>query len=414
MKQNPFMKYLTGMLLLLLLSMGAGAQEQLDTYLVRAAENNPNLQARFYDYMAALEQVPQVKALPDPQVAFPSFTLPAGARVGVQQYKFSASQMFPWFGTLKARENVAVQQAKVKYELFEETKSALFNDVRATYYNFYFNEKAIRIIQDNLLVLERFRRMAAIKVEAGMVSAVDQYRLEMETGDLENELALLKDQRLVLQVQFNKLLNEDRNQPIVLPEELWETEMALSKTAALDSILNQNHQLLSLDFQQEAIRFKKELAEKSGKPTFSLGIDYSIVEKGAMQPKGTDSFMFPKLGLTIPLYRSKYKAMVQQVAYEETANAFEKQSLSNSLESLFEIAWKEYLDAKRRKALYMSQTELAENSLSILETEYASSSQNFEEILRMDRKLLEYALELEKAKTDQQAAISMINYLMGN
>ncbi len=395
-------------------SLNTNAQDALNDYLVQAAENNPGLKARFNEYLAALEQVPQVGSLPDPQVAFGYSIQPVETRHGPMQFKISASQMFPWFGTLKARENTAVQQAKAKYEVFEESKSALFNEVRSTYYSLYFNEKALQIIQENLDILQRYQRMAAIKVEAGMVSAVDQYRLEMETGDLENQLALLKDQQVFLQVQFHELLNSQEQRPVSLPESLWETEVGLSKTAIRDSILQQNHQLLQLDLQQEALRFKQQVAEKSGKPSFNIGMDYTIIGKGENQMAGTDAFMFPMVGITIPLYRNKYKAMVQQVAYESTANSHQKQNTSNKLEILFEKAWKDYRDALRRKELYRSQVQLAENSLHVLETEYSSSSRNFEELLRMDRKLLNYALELEKAKADQQAAISVIHALMGN
>ncbi len=395
-------------------SLNTNAQDALNNYLVQAAENNPGLKARFNEYLAALEQAPQVGSLPDPQVAFGYSIQPVETRHGPMQFKISASQMFPWFGTLKARENTAVQQAKAKYEVFEESKSALFNEVRSTYYSLYFNEKALQIIQENLDILQRYQRMAAIKVEAGMVSAVDQYRLEMETGDLENQLALLKDQQVFLQVQFHELLNSQEQRPVSLPESLWETEVGLSKTAIRDSILQQNHQLLQLDLQQEALRFKQQVAEKSGKPSFNIGMDYTIIGKGENQMAGTDAFMFPMVGITIPLYRNKYKAMVQQVAYEATANSHQKQNTSNKLEILFEKAWKDYRDALRRKELYRNQVQLAENSLHVLETEYSSSSRNFEELLRMDRKLLNYALELEKAKADQQAAISVIHALMGN
>jgi len=63
--------------------------------------------------------------------------------------------------------------------------------------------------------------------------------------------------------------------------------------------------------------------------------------------------------------------------------------------------------------LYISQTELAEQSIKLLETEYSTGNKNFEEILRMERRVLQYALSLEKARADKQASISFINYLMG-
>ena len=45
--------------------------------------------------------------------------------------------------------------------------------------------------------------------------------------------------------------------------------------------------------------------------------------------------------------------------------------------------------------------------------EPTKGDKNFEEILRMERKLLFYALELERARADQQAAVSFLDYLMG-
>ncbi len=99
---------------LLMISSTISAQENLNGYLQEAAENNPGLVMKFNEYLAALELAPQVKALPDPQLAFGYFIQPVETRVGPQQFKFSVSQMFPWFGTLKAKENTVLIAAKSK------------------------------------------------------------------------------------------------------------------------------------------------------------------------------------------------------------------------------------------------------------------------------------------------------------
>ena len=401
------------LLFLVLSTVLVSAQEDLNNYLETAAKNNPSLKARFNDYMAALEVAPQVKALPDPQVAFGYFIQPVETRVGPQRLKITASQMFPWFGKLKAKENAAVQMAKAKYEAFQETKSKLFNDVRSTYFNLYFTHKAISVTNENLELLHSIQKMALIKVEAGIVPAVDEYRIEMELGDLENQLALLKDKFYVQQAMFNNLLNTDTSSPVRIPETLWETEPSISKFAMLDSIRAQNHQLLSLDLQAESLEYKKKVAELSGKPDFNIGLSYTIIGKGNNNMAGTDAIMLPTVGITIPLYRNKYKSMVKEVVYQETAKKQEKLNKQNVLETVFEQSWKDLEDAKRRITLNEHQADLAQKSLKLLETEYTTDSKNFEEILRMDRKLLKYELELEKARADKQAALSFIDYLMG-
>lgn len=406
-------KYIYIIGIVLLIPSVASAQEELDNYLLIAAENNPGLQVKFKEYMAALEVAPQVRALPDPQAAFAYFISPIETRVGPQQFRFSVSQMFPWFGTLQAKENVTNQVAKAKYEAFLESKSRLFNEVRSNYFNIYFSRRAIEITRENLEILSSFKKLANIKVETGKVSAVDEYRIDMEIGDMENRLALLKDNQHVLEVMFVNLLNIDSELKITTPEILWTRDIGLRKNQVLDTINSNNHQLLAIRLQQDGLTFRKELVEKAGKPVFSIGFDYTVVGQGENSLAGTDAFVFPKVGITIPLYRNKYRALVNEVVYLQEAKESEKIDRINFLETILEKSWKDYMDSDRRIDLYINQQDLAEQSLKLLETEYTAGNKNFEEILRMERKLLTYGLELEKARSDKQAAISFINYLMG-
>ena len=115
-----------GIIVLLLMVQNLSAQDELNQYLAVAAENNPGVKAKFNEYLAALEKVPRVGTLPDPQVSFGYFIQPVETRVGPQRAKISASQMFPWFGTLGAKRDIATEMAKSKYETFEAAKSELF------------------------------------------------------------------------------------------------------------------------------------------------------------------------------------------------------------------------------------------------------------------------------------------------
>ena len=45
---------------------------------------------------------------------------------------------------------------------------------------------------------------------------------------------------------------------------------------------------------------------------------------------------------------------------------------------------------------------------------YSTDAQDFDEVLRMERELLKYELEKEKAVSDKNASIAFVNYLMGN
>ncbi len=392
---------------------GAHAQDYLDNYLELAARNNPGLQSKFNEYLAALETVPQERSLPDPKLAFGYFIQPVETRVGPQEFRFSASQMFPWFGTLEARGNAASQMAKVKYEAFEEAKSSLFNEVRAAYYNLYFTRKAMDITLENLEILNSLRNIVLVKVEGGLVSAVDEYRVRIEIGDLENQLALLKDNFSVQTLAFFSLLNVRDAGTVEFPSVLNVSETLPDRDSCLDSIRANNHQLLGLDYQIESLNYRQETARKAGMPDFSLGLDYIVVGKGENNLAGKDAFVFPSIGITVPLYRNKYKAMVREVLYLESSKQNEKLDRANVLEIMFENAYRDLRDAGRRLDLNREQLHLAEKSRDILQFDYATHGKNFEEILRMERQILAYSLEIEKARTDHEAAVSFIHYLIG-
>ena len=394
------------------------AQDALSSYLEIAAQNNPGLKSKFSEYMASLEKVPQLGALPDPQLAFGYFIRPVETRNGPQRAVISLNQMFPWFGSLGARKDIGISQAKAKYESFEEFKSNLFFEVRATYFDLYFIKKGIDIIYDNIQILESFKSLALIKIESGKASGVDEIRVEMELADLENDLALLKDRWTVHTVKFNNLLNVEDFSPIELPNTLWSDDLPYSKKAALDSLRIRNHQVLQFDFILESYQNQEALAKKTGLPNISLGVDYITIGKtnNSMidgSENGRDAILFPRIGITIPLYRKKYSAMVNEAIYLQEATVGNKEEKVNTLEVLFEKTYSEYLDAQRRISLFQLQRLLAEKAINILETEYATNGADFEEILRMEKRLLNYGLELERGYADKQASIAFINYLMG-
>ena len=400
--------------ILVLFSTLLSAQDMLNSYLRTSAENNPSLIAKFSEYNASLEKIPQVGSLPDPTFTFGYFILPVETKNGPQQAKFSFTQMFPWFGTLDSKEAVLANAAKAKYEAFEEAKSNLFFEVKSSYYDLYFIKKGIEITLDNIRILETFKSLALIKIEAGSASGVDAIRAEMELADLENNLALLKDKWFVNTVKFNKLLNIEKESEIEIPETLWLNDLAYSRQAVIDSLTKNNHQLKSLDYLQQSFESSELMAKKLGTPNIILGADYTSIGKSGTSPDaGKDAFMI-KVGITLPIYRKKYLAMINEAIYQQEAITHKKTDKTNVLETLFEKVYSEYNDAQRRMLLFDKQSDLASRAIKLLESEYASDGRNFEEILRMERNLLKYSLELEKARADKQAAIGFIEYLMGN
>lgn len=390
--------------------------EPLDEYLAIAAENNPELKSTFNRYLAALERLPQVKALPDPSVTFSIFASPVETRVGAQQAGISLRQAFPWFGQLGAQEAAAAQVAQARFERFEDKKNQLFFNVSSTYYDLYVLEAAITITRKNIVLLESFRELASARLESALGAAVDFLRVEMELAELENQLKFLEDSRLPVQMKFREMLNVTWELDVQLPDTLATITLEEGKSVLLDSLLLQHPGLKKFDFEIKALEHEIEAAEKMGLPSFNLGLSYiNIRERSELDipDNGKDAFIFPQVGVRIPLYRKKYRSMIKEREFLKASTSEEKENRANALTTALEKTWRDYLDAARRVTLYLNLINFAHQALDILVAQYTSAGTDFEEILRMERQLLRYELELEKARADQNTSVAFVNYLTG-
>ena len=105
--------------------------------------------------------------------------------------------------------------------------------------------------------------------------------------------------------------------------------------------------------------------------------------------------------------------MVKKVNFEIQSTTADIEAKRNLLRVLFEKGINDYANASRRIELNLKQEDLARRSLNILTIEYSTNGEKFEEVLRMQRKLLSYQLALDKAKTDMNASAAFIEFLMG-
>lgn len=388
---------------------------QIDQYIEISAQNNPALKAEYRSYLAALEKVPQVNTLPDPELSFGYFINPIETRVGPQQARVGLTQMFPWFGTLGTRGEAATQMAKAKFEAFQEARNKLFFDVQEKWYQLYQIEQSILIMQENIDILDTFESLAMRRYESGQVGQVDVLRVQIEKEDLNTRLELIKDNQMVSARKFNEFLNRTKGEEIVVPDSLEIRDLAFPLQELEELVIQQNSKLTMLGFQASSARSSISLAQKEGLPKFGLGVDYIVTGKRDMviPDNGQDALMV-RAGIQIPLYRKKYQAKEKQARIELHSVQDRQNSARNKLLTQLEQAMRDYRDAQRRLSLYRDkQIQRTRQAINILTEQYATSATDFEELLRLQRKLLDYELARETALVDQNTAVAYIEYLYG-
>lgn len=468
------MKKIAIIFLLFLGVQSTSFSQSLDEYLKVAAENNPELKAYFNEYLSSLEKVPQVGALPDPELTMGFFFQPMERFMGNQQADIQLMQTFPWFGMLKTQKDEASKMALAQYEVFQDAKYRLFYQVKNTWYQLYRLEEEIRITEENLEILKQYERLALIRFQSadigtgsgpsnmqqatsmnsgsstssassmggmsgGMTSGTsgkssskggssmgtsssmngggsgmsDVLRVRIQIKELENTLALLEDSRLPIKAEFNQLLNRDINEVVSIADSLSGSVVSWERQALLDSITQNNPMLKMLDAEEEAYEAQKKMARLEGRPMLGAGVNYipfSPRTENGM-PMGGNDMVMPMLRLTIPIYRKKYNALQKEAELKQLAVQQRRENTVNQLTTRWSTALRDLDDATRRTKLYREQTDLARQTLNLLMTSYATDGRDFEEVLRVQQQLLDYQLKLITSIVDQHVTIAMLENL---
>ncbi|GAB2779994.1 TolC family protein [Salinimicrobium soli] len=412
MKMNLKMPFL-GMLIFLIFGMASEVKAQtLSEYLRIAAENNPEVKAAYSDFEAAMQEVPQVKSLPDPNLTMTAFGSMVETRLGPQEARFSLMQMFPWFGTLSAKADVATLMAEAKFQEFLDARNELFFQVSEQYYKLYELEQSLVFQRDNLEILQNYKDLALSRVRAGSGALSDVLQVDLMRNDAETNLEILQLKKQPLLAKFNALLNREKLQPVIIPVEL---DIAIDPQLIAEVAVENNPKLAQLEKMSESAQAQKEVAKKSGMPMVGLGLDYVIVGKRTdmvVEDNGRDAIM-PMLSVSLPIFRKKYKAAQKQAEFMAESYSQRKVGVENRLKAEMEEALFQVQQARAMLNLYEKQVESSNQVLNLLLSSYKNAASDFEEVLRVRQELLKYQLAVAGAEAELLTAVAKINYLTG-
>ena len=388
----------------------AGAQT-LEEYFQIAADNNPGLQAKYKNFEAAIQRVAQVSSLSDPNLSFGYFISPVETRVGPQRAKFSLGQMFPWFGTLRAREDAATFLAEAKYQQFLDARNKLYYQISGAYYPLYELQRLMAIETENQRILSSYKDIATVRFENDKGAMVDVLRADIMLKDAGTELSILRQKRKPLEARFNKLLNRDENEPIRIGDSLITKE--IDQEFCQDSLLVANPLLEELDLKIRASEAQELTATKQGLPKFGIGLDYIIVggrTDMVVEDNGKDVFM-PMVTMSLPIFRGRYKAAQKEAQLMRESFTLQKEEISNSLRSSYGTVRFEIQKQFELIQLFHAQIEESRQSLHLLYSAYGNSGKDFEEVLRMQQQVLKYQKLKVSAIAEYHIALAELDYI---
>ena len=242
----------------------------------------------------------------------------------------------------------------------------------------------------------------------------DLYRIQIEKGDLQNNIEKMKDQDLTVTSQFNSYLNRLPETPVFIPDSFDMDTISASLLSVSNSIFTNNPKLAMLEYEKQSYEARKKMARNMGYPMIGIGLDYSFISKKEMPESsmnGRDMIM-PMVSVSLPIYRKKYKAMSTEAELLKTAVSNNYSAEVNSLQTEYYQAFQMYQDAERRIKLYNNQYQLASKSLDIILKSFASSSSTLTDLLRIRQQVFDYELKEAEAIADLNTATALLKRLM--
>ncbi|TYB71865.1 TolC family protein [Bizionia saleffrena] len=384
--------------------------QDLASYIQEAEKNNPEIQAFELRYNIAEEKVNEADWLPNTEIGAGYFVSEPETRTGAQRARFSIKQMLPWFGTISARENYASSMAEAQFVEVTIAKRKLALTVSQFYYQLYGISAKQEVLDENIVLLQTYERLALTSLEVGKASAVDVLRLQIRQNELQQEKDVLIQQYKGIQAAINGLMNRDYDKDALVVSYL---EIPVKDNFYSYEALSLNPELLKYDKLYESVAQSELLNQREAFPMLGFGLDYiPVTERTDMSliDNGKDIVM-PMVSITIPIFNNRYKSISKQ-------NELRKQELHSQKDERLNVLVAELSKAisQRNQSRIKFNTQeknlkQAEDAEEILIKNYETGTIDFNDVLDIQELQLKFQMgQIETTKL-YYVQTALINYL---
>ncbi len=389
----------------------------LEDYLRSAALHNTGLRAKYFEWIAASERVPQAQALPDPTASYAYYIQAVETRVGAQRQRLGIAQMFPWLGKRALRGDVAAAAADEKRAGFEAAKFHLFFRVTEAYTEYYYLARSIEITKENIELLRYWEKLAQAKYQVSTGSHTDLVKVQVELGKLTDQLRTLEELRGPMVARLNATLDRPSDLKLPWPTRLAQTTSSVDEGVLTPDLAKTSPELRALDAAITREARSIALAKKDFYPDVTLGLQWIETASRSvdnLRDNGQDA-VIGSVSVNLPVWRNKYHSGVREAEARRAAASEHRIDREHELSSSLALAAYKVRDADRKANLYgHGLIQKAKESLAATSTAYESGEADFLDLLDAQRILLDFRLSHQRALVDREQHLAASEMLVGH
>lgn len=384
----------------------------LEDLVREALENNREILAARRRYDAARARVLQAATLPEPMLSVGSMgnLLPLSVQHGDPSSAriLSFSQDIPFPGKLSLQSKVAGAEAQAEWWEYELVWRRVIADLKGAYYDLYFVDKSIEVVNKTKDLLQQFLKIAEVRYQVGKAAQQDVLKAQTEISILLERLAVLEQKRASTVAQINSLLFRPPDTPLGRPAEVRKSELPYS----LDQLYQMALQRYpGLKKQQRVIdreHYNVALMRKEFYPDF--GISFQYLQRPAMP-----DMWGVMVGVKVPLYFwRKQRPALEEAAAELAAARQTHEQISADL--LFQIKDRYLLATTAERLLRLYGEGIIPQATLTLESSMASyqvGAVDFLTLLTNVMTVLTYELNYYEQLATFQKSLAQLEPLVG-
>jgi outer membrane protein TolC len=378
----------------------------LAQYLTHAALHSAGLKAAFEDWQAALEQIPQAKALPDPKFTYDYFTQQIMTR-----QQAGVMQTFPWFGKITARTDAAAAAANAAHKRYEAKRLQISSEVKQAFYEYVYLAGATRIARENLALTQHFEETARTRHLAAMATHPDLMRAQIEVAKAQNELTTLEESRRPVVARLNAALNRPTEAALPWPREESNEPVDVNRTVLIAALKEHNPELQALDFDVERLDKEVAVAQRNFYPDIGVGAEWMQMPASG---GGSENDWRVGVELNVPIWRGSYKAGELQARALARRARYERKNLENTLVVQAQRTLYEFENSGRQMKLYDDVlVPRTQELIATSEAAYAAGTVDFLNLISAQQTLLQFRLARERSWADQRQKLAELEMLAG-